>query len=159
MDTTNIDPATLLRLAADRLEALAARATPGPWVFRRETDGNYDEIGIYAGRAATTDGASGLAEEFIVENRDLGHLWESLSEPGEQTERLAGAHAWMATLHPGVVDPLAGWLRYEAGRAQRIDDLHPGLAAAVVHQPGRREALEFARLVLASAPVPQGQPQ
>lgn len=159
MDTTNIDPMTLLGLAADRLEALAARSTPGPWIFRRRPDSDYDELKILAGEAAANGGASGPSEEFIVDGRDIGDLWESDAVPGEQAERLAGAHEWMATMHPGMAGPLAGWLRFERGRLEQVSTLHLVLTQMAAHQSPSREALEFARLVLASAPVPQGQPQ
>jgi hypothetical protein len=157
--TTEAPPATLLTLAADRLEALASRSTPGPWVFRRSPDGDdYDELEILAGEAAATGGRSGPSEEWIVDGREIADMWESATVPGEQAERLAAAHEWMATLHPGVAAPLAGWLRHEAERMEGAGGLHPVLAAVAIRQPGRRDALEFARLVLAArSAAPDGE--
>lgn len=149
---TEPEPAELLTLAADRLEALAAKATPGPWTFQRSPDGDRDELEVLAGQAAASGGGSGRSEEFIVESRDIDYLWESATEPGEQVELLVGAHEWMATMHPGVSAPLVGWLRHEAQQFRAAEGLHPVLAAMAVRQPGLREVLAFARLVMVNAP-------
>ena len=75
-------PPTPLRAAADRLEALAARATPGDW---RVT-------GLLASRpevvAVRPDGST----EHVAEAR-------------------AGSGAWIAALSPAVAAPLAAALR------------------------------------------------
>ena len=78
--------ADLLRDAADRLERLAARTTPGDW---RTT-------GLLASRpevvAVRPDGGS----EHVAEAR-------------------AASAAWITALSPAVAGPLAAWLRAEAG--------------------------------------------
>ena len=78
------DPAELLRRAADRLDALAGRTTPGDWRVS----------GLLATRpeiVAHTDGGT----EHVAEAR-------------------AGTSAWIAALSPAVAGPLAAWLRAAA---------------------------------------------
>jgi hypothetical protein len=78
----------LLRTAADRLEALAARTTGGDWTLR----------GLLASRP-----------EVVAELADGGseHVAEARARTGE----------WIRTLSPAVAAPLAGWLRAAADRA------------------------------------------
>ena len=76
-----MDDDALLRTAADRLEALAARTTPGDWRIG----------GLLASRPeviAHRDGAT----EHVAEAR-------------------AGSAAWISALSPAVASPLAAWLR------------------------------------------------
>jgi hypothetical protein len=79
------EAADLLRTAADRLEALAARTTPGDWRV----------AGLLATRpevvAHTPDGGT----EHVAEAR-------------------ANTAAWIAALSPAVTGPLAAWLRSAA---------------------------------------------
>ena len=81
-----MDERALLRTAADRLEALAARSTPGDWrtggllATRPEVIAHRDTAG---GEAAT---------EHVAEAR-------------------AGSAAWIVALSPAVGPALAAWLR------------------------------------------------
>jgi hypothetical protein len=80
-----VDGAELLRAAADRLEVLAGRTTPGDWRIE----------GLLATRP-----------EVIVHRDDGGteHV----------AEARAGTAAWIAALSPAVAPSLAVWLRAEA---------------------------------------------
>jgi hypothetical protein len=80
------DDATLLRSAADRLEALAARTTPGEW----------RPAGLLASRPE------------VVAHQDDGST-EHVAEA-----RMDSA-AWILALSPAVAGPLAGLLRAAAG--------------------------------------------
>ncbi|SEO38000.1 hypothetical protein [Trujillonella endophytica] len=94
MDTTAEDPADLLRRAADRLEALAARTTAGDW----------RSGGLLASRpevvAVRPDGST----EHVAEAR-------------------AGSGAWITALSPEVAPPLAAALRAAADRPHPDDTL------------------------------------
>ena len=88
-----MDDDALLRTAADRLEALAARSTPGDW----RTGGllaTRPEVIAHRGAA---DGAPGT--EHVAEAR-------------------AGSAAWIVALSPAVGPPLATWLRAAADQPQ-----------------------------------------
>ena len=78
------DPAGLLNAAADRLEVLAARTTPGEWRV----------AGLLASRPE------------IVAHTDAGteHV----------AEARAASAAWITTLSPAVAAPLVAWLRAAA---------------------------------------------
>ena len=78
------DDRELLRTAADRLEALAARTTPGEWRV----------AGLLASRPE------------IVAHTDSGteHV----------AEARANTAAWIAALSPALAGPLAAWLRAAA---------------------------------------------
>ena len=81
-----MDERAVLRTAADRLEALADRSTPGDW----RTGGllaTRPEVIAHRGAA---DGAPGT--EHVAEAR-------------------AGSAAWIVALSPAVGPPLAAWLR------------------------------------------------
>jgi hypothetical protein len=79
-----VDDRALLRTAADRLEALAARTTAGDW----------RPGGLLATRPdERADGEVGT--EHVAEAR-------------------AGTGAWIAALSPAVGFPLAAWLRTAA---------------------------------------------
>jgi hypothetical protein len=81
-----VDPALLLRAAADVLESLAARTTPGDWRVG----------GLLASRP-----------EVIAHHADGGteHV----------AEARAGTGPWIAALSPALAGPLAAWLRAAAG--------------------------------------------
>ena len=79
------DPAQTLRTAADRLEALAARTTPGDWRIG----------GLLATRPEVIAHSGDGATEHVAEAR-------------------AGTAAWIAALSPAVAAPLAAWLRAAA---------------------------------------------
>ena len=76
-----MDEDALLRAAADRLEALAARSTPGDWRIG----------GLLASRPE------------VIAHRDGGteHV----------AEARAGSAAWISALSPALAAPLAAWLR------------------------------------------------
>ncbi|MGY2082419.1 hypothetical protein [Blastococcus sp. SYSU DS0539] len=78
--------AALLREAADRLDALAARTTPGDWRLG----------GLLASRP-----------EVVAHDEDGGteHV----------AEARARSAAWIAALSPALAAPLAAWLRAAAG--------------------------------------------
>jgi hypothetical protein len=77
--------AAFLRQAADRLELLALRATPGDWRL----------TGLLATRPeVVAHGANGGTE----------HVAEARSRSGE----------WIAALSPAVAGPLGAWLRAAA---------------------------------------------
>jgi hypothetical protein len=86
-----VTDADLLRAAADRLEVLAGRTTPGDW---RVT-------GLLATRPEVVAHAPDGGTEHVAEAR-------------------ANTAAWIAALSPAVAGPLAGWLR-AAARANHVD--------------------------------------
>ena len=88
MGRDDVDPADLLRTAAHRLEALAARTTPGDW---------------------RTGGLLATRPEVIAHAPDGGteHV----------AEARAGTGAWIAALSPALAAPLADWLRATAATA------------------------------------------
>ena len=79
------DAAALLRTAADRLEALAARTTPGDWRAG----------GLLATRPEVVAHSPDGGTEHVAEAR-------------------AGTGAWIAALSPALAAPLAAWLRTAA---------------------------------------------
>jgi hypothetical protein len=85
-----MDDRALLRMAADRLDRLAARTTPGNW----------KTAGLLASRPeviAHRDPADGDAgTEHVAEAR-------------------SGTAAWITAFSPAVAPPLAAWLRAAAG--------------------------------------------
>jgi hypothetical protein len=74
-----------LRAAADRLEQVAARTTPGDWRGG----------GLLASRPEVIAYAADGGTEHVAEAR-------------------AGTAAWITALSPAVAGPLAGWLRSAA---------------------------------------------
>ena len=76
-----MDDDALLRTAADRLEALAARSTAGDWRVG----------GLLASRPEVISHREG-GTEHVAEAR-------------------AGSAAWISALSPAVAAPLAAWLR------------------------------------------------
>ncbi|SFN92213.1 hypothetical protein SAMN05660359_00661 [Geodermatophilus obscurus] len=80
-----MDPELLLRTAADRLDALAARTTHGDWRTR----------GLLATRPEVVAHLPGGNTEHVAEAR-------------------AGTGAWIAALSPALAAPLASWLRAAA---------------------------------------------
>ena len=83
-----MDERALLRTAADRLEALAARSTPGDW---------------------RTGGLLASRPEVIA------HTEEATEHVAEARARTA---AWISALSPAVGPPLATWLRAAADQPQ-----------------------------------------
>ena len=83
--------ADLLRTAADRLEALAARSTPGDWRVS----------GLLATRPEVVAHAPDGDTEHVAEAR-------------------AHSAAWITALSPAVAGPLAAWLR-SAAETERAD--------------------------------------
>ncbi len=77
----------LLRTAADRLDALAARTTPGDWRTG----------GLLATRPEVVAHSADGSTEHVAEAR-------------------AGTGAWIAALSPALAAPLAAWLRSAAGQ-------------------------------------------
>jgi hypothetical protein len=96
------DAAALLRTAADRLEALAARTTSGDW---RVT-------GLLATRPEVVAHAADGGTEHVAEAR-------------------AGTGAWIAALCPALSAPLAGWLR-AAAAGRRVDPAAAAFARALL---------------------------
>ncbi|MBM7805364.1 hypothetical protein JOD57_001201 [Geodermatophilus bullaregiensis] len=80
-----MDPEQMLRTAADRLDALAARTTPGDWR------------------------AGGL---LATRPEVVAHLPDGSTE--HVAEARARTGAWIATLSPALAAPLANWLRAAA---------------------------------------------
>ncbi|WP_236830409.1 hypothetical protein [Blastococcus sp. KM273128] len=79
------DDAALLREAADRLEAIAARTTGGDWHLG----------GLLASRPEVVAHGPGGGTEHVAEAR-------------------ARSAAWITALSPAVAGPLAAWLRAAA---------------------------------------------
>ena len=79
------DPASRLRTAADRLESLAARTTPGDWRVG----------GLLATRPEVVAHSGEGGTEHVAEAR-------------------ANTAAWIAALSPAIASPLAAWLRAAA---------------------------------------------
>jgi hypothetical protein len=77
----------VLRAAADRLDALAARTTPGDWRI----------TGLLASRPEVVAHRADGSTEHVAEAR-------------------AASAAWITALSPAVAGPLAAWLRAEADR-------------------------------------------
>ncbi|GAB3326374.1 hypothetical protein GCM10027451_51690 [Geodermatophilus aquaeductus] len=80
-----MDPVQLLRTAADRLDALAARTLPGDW---------------------RTSGLLATRPEVVA------HLPDGSTE--HVAEARAATGAWIAALSPALAAPLASWLRAAA---------------------------------------------
>jgi hypothetical protein len=99
------DMAAVLRTAADRLELLAGRTTPGEW---RVT-------GLLATRP-----------EVIAVGADGGteHVAEARARTAE----------WIATLSPAVAGPLAAWLR-AAAASDPVDPAATDLARMLADRP------------------------
>ncbi len=89
MGEDTADPTALLRTAADRLEALAARTTPGDW----------RTAGLLATRPEVVAHTPGGGTEHVAEAR-------------------AATGAWIAALSPALAAPLAGWLRAAAAHGR-----------------------------------------
>jgi hypothetical protein len=83
----------VLRAAADRLERLAARSTPGDW----------RTAGLLASRPEVVAHRPDGGTEHVAEAR-------------------AASAAWITALSPAVAVPLAGWLRAEADTSSPAPD-------------------------------------
>jgi hypothetical protein len=92
----------LLRTAAERLETLAVRTTPGDW---------------------RTGGLLATRPEVVAHTPDGGteHV----------AEARANTAAWIAALSPAVAGPLADWLR-AAAAADRVDPAAVAVARALL---------------------------
>jgi hypothetical protein len=97
-----VDPEQLLRTAADRLDALAARTTSGDW---------------------RTGGLLATRPEVVAHSPDGGteHV----------AEARAGTGAWIASLSPALAAPLASWLRAAAAH-QPVDPAAEAFARALL---------------------------
>jgi hypothetical protein len=103
--------AALLRTAADRLEALAERTTPGDW---------------------RTGGLLATRPEVIAHVPDGGT--EHVAEARAHTA------AWIAAVSPALAGPLAAWLR-AAAAAGPVDEAATALARVLLDRlPGPRPA-------------------
>jgi hypothetical protein len=98
------DDATLLRSAADRLEALAARTTPGDW----------RAAGLLASRPEVVAHEEDGSTEHVAEAR-------------------ADSAAWILALSPAVAGPLASLLRTVAA-GRRVGPAARELAAVLLRR-------------------------
>jgi hypothetical protein len=102
-----MDDRTLLRTAADRLEALAARTTAGDW---------------------RTGGLLATRPEVIAHRN---------SADGDGTEHVAearsGTAAWISALSPALAPPLADWLR-AAAAAPTMDPAATAVARTLLER-------------------------
>jgi hypothetical protein len=109
-----VTPAEELTLAAERLEALGAAATPGPWSLERRL-GQVPSAIVHA-----PAGAVRHESEFIV------------------TENMLGRDAAFIAAMRGVAKPLAVWLRFtvedSADHARNVEALT--LAREVIRATG-----------------------
>jgi hypothetical protein len=96
------EEADLLRTAAGRLEALAARTTPGDWRTG----------GLLATRPEVVAHAPDGGTEHVAEAR-------------------ANTAAWITTLSPAVTGPLAAWLR-AAAAADPVEPAAAAFARALL---------------------------
>ena len=102
-----MDDRALLRTAADRLEALAARTTAGDW----RTGGllvTRPEVIAYRESAGGTD------TEHVAEAR-------------------SGTAAWISALSPALAPPLADWLR-AAAAAPTVDPASTAVARTLLER-------------------------
>jgi hypothetical protein len=96
--------AATLVAAADRLERLAARTTPGDWRAG----------GLLASRPEVVAHLPGGGTEHVAEAR-------------------AATGAWITALSPGVAAPLAAWLR-AAAAAEPVDPAAEAFARALLER-------------------------
>jgi hypothetical protein len=102
-----MDDRALLRTAADRLDRLAARTTPGDWRTG----------GLLATRPeviAHRDGGTQTTSEHVAEAR-------------------AGSAAWITALSPAVGPPLAAWLR-AAAEASTVEEAALSVARVLLER-------------------------
>lgn len=97
-----VDPGQLVRTAAERLEALAARTTAGDWRVG----------GLLATRPEVVAHAPGGGTEHVAEAR-------------------AATGAWIAACSPALAAPLAGWLRSAAAH-EPVDPAAEAFARALL---------------------------
>jgi len=97
-----VDPADLLRTAAQRLEALAARTTAGDWRAG----------GLLASRPEVVAHLPDGGTEHVAEAR-------------------AGTGAWITAVSPALAAPLAAWLRVAAD-TDPVDPAAVGVARALL---------------------------
>lgn len=130
-------PWEVLRRAADLLEQLAGKATPGPW-RRHDT---WLDVG---GHTATV-----LSGE--ESNSDLRAWLPSRSGDAWDTKRNVWNDAvWIAAMSPDVAEPLVAWLRFAAWCWETAGDLETagiGQAGKLVSD-GEKFALTFANKII-----------
>jgi hypothetical protein len=102
-----MDDRTLLRSAADRLEALAARTTAGDWRVG----------GLLATRPEV------IAHRSSADGADTEHVAEARS----------GTAAWISALSPALAPPLADWLR-AAAAAPTMDPAATAVARTLLER-------------------------
>lgn len=147
-----MSPAEELRAAADRLEALAKGATPGPWQWwnLEGADQGWSDNGpsleTVARGPVYSDGSQGAAATIIGA---WGHdAWGISVEESDA--------AYIAAMHPGVGLALPSLLRVIADRYESmLDTFAPGSKAGEVtareNVTGFDEALATARAINGSA--------
>jgi hypothetical protein len=101
-----VEPEQLLRTAADRLDALAARTTPGDW---------------------RTGGLLATRPEVVA------HLPDGRTE--HVAEARAATAGWIAAVSPALAPSLACWLRAAAGH-EPADPAAVGFARALLARLG-----------------------
>lgn len=130
-----MNPAEVLRAAADRIDQLAAATTPGPWR-------TADVEGIFyiasANHGPVTMDNDGPVCTCSGPDENGGVAIER-----DESEGGRGDADWMVALGPQVAPQLSAWLRAEADAHQRREALMlVGGGAATAH------ALAFARSLL-----------
>jgi hypothetical protein len=88
---TDLTPSETLRAAAERLRAMAAKATDGPWRW------NGSQVDVEPTTRGTYVVGDGQQEDDVVTPED---------------------GAWIATMSPVVAEPLAAWLEAEGSYAE-----------------------------------------
>jgi len=113
-----VTPAEVLAAAADKLDALTAEATDGPWILAKHKDGRI--LGIDA-----HDGYDEVVTTGNVECMSYCYGGTSTIEATDADWR------YIAAVNPLVGKALAAWLRHEAqGAAHGLGVLLPTLTLA-----------------------------
>ncbi|MEV7008251.1 hypothetical protein [Streptosporangium sp. NPDC051022] len=103
-------PVEEIRAAATRLREVAADATPGPW---QVGNGTVIGLGIEQTSRGSFSYTAQLAEVFDGTTRDEENYG------GHDLGSPEGDAAWIALAHPGLAEPLAGWLEEVADDAEK----------------------------------------
>jgi hypothetical protein len=110
MSTGERTTAETLLAAAARLREIAARATPGPWDYDR-----FEEAAPWEVIAPSGDDLEDVAVCSAENGRVEANAW------------------WIATVHPGIAEPLAQLLEIEAATArvgfEDYEDYYPATVA------------------------------
>ncbi len=120
MSTGERTTAETLLASTARLREIAARATPGPWDYDR-----FEEAAPWEVIAPSGDDLEDVAVCSAENGRVEANAW------------------WIATVHPGLAEPLAQWLEFEAGVADGNEDIYEDAHPAPV---------AVARLILGEIP-------